>query len=199
MIIKIFRATICFLLLMSFVVTPVRAQTDADEYITYIQVSLWNPLQSSPDYEDITGFRFNLLYGQNTDLSGFDLGLINNLTGKMTGLQAGLFNIDREKMSGVQIGMDNVVGYIPFLGGNKSSKMDNAEMHGVQFGCINLVFPSGGMHGVQFGLFNIARNARGLQIGLINYSEELTGIQIGLVNYIENAEIFLAPIVNACF
>jgi hypothetical protein len=55
------------------------------------------------------------------------------------------------------------------------------------------------MTGLQFGLINVADRANGLQIGIINYVNDMIGIQIGLINYIENAEIFLAPIINASF
>lgn len=200
MIKKISRSSIILLTFLFLCNIPAYSQSDSDLYITRIQLSLWNPIQTTPENEDVLGFRLNLLYGENRDLSGFDLGIVNSLTGNMAGLQAGLFNIDRGEMLGVQIGMDNAVGDLPAFGtGATSSDPRNIDMHGLQFGVLNLVYPAGVMNGVQIGLVNVADKAHGLQIGIINYVNNMTGVQIGLINYIENAEIYLSPFINACF
>jgi hypothetical protein len=167
---------------------------------TFLQLSLWNPIQIVPDDIDVLGLRLDLVYGENRDLYGLDLGLVNSLTRDMMGGQAGLFNVCRGEMIGAQIGLDNIVGNIVVFGsGQPPSSQGNASAHGLQLGACNLVYPKGMMTGAQVGLINVADKIQGLQIGIINCANDMTGIQIGLVNYNDSAEFYLTPIINACF
>ena len=116
-----------------------------------IQLSLFNPIQIVPESQSISGFRFNLIYGKNTNVTGLDLGLVNQTTGIQTGIQWGFVNLTDGGVTGWQSGFVNI---------SKGSSV------GLQTGIVN--YHQGHFNGLQFSVVNYAATLKGLQIGLIN-------------------------------
>lgn len=86
-----------------------------------VQLALFNPVQIVQEYEDISVFRFNLVYGKNYNVSGLDFGMVNESEGMQKGLAVGLYNQSYETV-GVQFGLINKTDWL----------------NGVQVGLINL-------------------------------------------------------------
>jgi hypothetical protein len=119
-----------------------------------IQLSLVTPIQIFPDTYEISGFRFNLLYGRNASMSGFDLGLVNHVTGPVTGVQWGAVNV-----SNAFVGWQSAL-----------VNMNKTGFEGFQHGAVNV---TGGMNGLQLAVVNYAERADGcIQIGLVNIIKE---------------------------
>ena len=148
-----------------------------------IQLSLVTPIQLVGADRAITGFRLNLIYGQNTQVVGLDIGLINrNTSGVSQGLQYGLVNLVEADFKGWQHG-----------GVNLTRRM----FEGLQSGAVNSARAG---RGVQWGIVNVSDSFNGLQIGFVNYAERMHGLQIGLVNIISQDGAFpVFPIVNWSF
>jgi hypothetical protein len=118
---------------------------------TGLQLSLCTPAQIFPADYDVSGFRFNLIYGRNSNLRGFDLGMVNHVTGLVEGFQLGLGNRAGE-LSGLQMGVFN--------------SFEASEAGCCQIGLINM---GRDVTGVQIGLFNYCDTISGVQIGLLNF------------------------------
>lgn len=57
-----------------------------------INLALFDPVQIFKKDVPIKGFRFNLIYGNNSAMTGLDIGLANWVTGDAVGLQWGIIN-----------------------------------------------------------------------------------------------------------
>ena len=120
-----------------------------------IQLSLVTPLQIFPEEDDITGIRFNLIYGRNGSVTGVDLGLINHCTGGVSkGFQHGLVSIVDADFVGWQNSVVNVT---------------HGDFEGLQWGFMNY---AGHANGLQLGIVNYAERLKGLQIGVINIIQQ---------------------------
>jgi hypothetical protein len=120
-----------------------------------IQLSLFTPVQIYPESDDITAFRFNLIYGRNASITGIDLGLVNHTTaGMSSALQIGVVSLNDADFTGVQYSTVNVT---------------RQSFKGFQWGLVNY---AGSGNGFQLGFFNYAEKMHGLQIGLINVIRE---------------------------
>jgi hypothetical protein len=116
-----------------------------------IQLSLVTPIQIVPQERPIGGFRFNLIYGRNTQVVGLDLGLVNhNTAGVSKGLQWGLVSIVDADFNGWQA---------------HSVNLTEGKVEGLQTGLYNT---ASSMSGVQLGFVNHAGKMHGLQIGIVN-------------------------------
>lgn len=157
-------------------------QKVADSCYTPVQISLCDPVQTSPNVCDVCGLRVNVIYGKNHNVTGVDLGLINHVTGDMKGLELGAINVVEGEMSGMQTGLFNCC----------------SNLNGVQNGLINVC--ENKADGVQRGFINQARDVNGLQWGLINISRNLNGVQLGLINIQKSRYHFrVMPIINIAF
>ena len=135
-----------------------------------IQLSLFNPIQIVPEYQSVSGFRFNLIYGKNVNLTGLDLGLVNYTTGHQSGVQVGGVNMVDGGFLGAQLG---AVGITKgnFQGFQGSTFVNVHQAH-----------------------FN------GLQIAIVNYAATLKGLHLGLINIIgEGGFLPVFPIFNFDF
>lgn len=116
-----------------------------------VQLSLFTPLQIFPEEDNITVFRFNLIYGRNASVRGLDLGLVNHTTGSGSkAVQWGLVSWNDEDFTGWQYNTVNVT---------------RRNFKGFQWGAVNYV-NSG--RGLQLGLVNYAETMYGIQIGFVN-------------------------------
>ena len=148
-----------------------------------INLALFDPVQIFKKDVPIKGFRFNLIYGNNSAMTGLDIGLANWVTGDAVGLQWGVINRVMGDFSGWQTGPVHVV---------------DGHMLGLQSGY--LLSMNGSGKGVQFSAVTISDNFIGLQLGIVNYAVELHGIQIGLINIIKNGGMLpFFPIFNFSF
>ena len=116
-----------------------------------IQLSLFNPIQIVPEYQSVSGFRFNLIYGKNVNVTGLDLGLVNYTTGHQSGLQFGGVNLVDGGFLGAQLG---------FVGITKGN------FQGFQWSAVNV--HQAHFNGLQIAIVNYAATLKGLQLGLIN-------------------------------
>ena len=116
-----------------------------------VQVALFNPVQIFPEEDSITGFRLNLLYGNNAGVTGLDIGLVNRtIEKKGIGVQWGLLGLADRGFTGFQVNSVNIV---------------HDEFKGVQFGFVNAVDEA---NGLMIGVLNFARRMYGIQIGIFN-------------------------------
>jgi hypothetical protein len=138
---------VVFVFLLAVWAVPAEAQKP-------INLALVNPVQIVKEDQDISAFRFNLLYGKNASMKGFDLGLGNHLTGSMSGVQWGAVNIVEESFVGWQYGLAN---------------FNNGEIQGLQWGAFN---SAGRINGLQLAIVNYAKRANGVQVGLVNIIKE---------------------------
>jgi hypothetical protein len=128
-------------------VTPASAQRKP------INIALVTPIQIVPAEQAISGFRWNIIYGNNSAMSGLDIGIANHVSGPMEGVQFGWVNIT-ESMVGWQ---DGIVNYT------------KGEFEGFQWGGVNY---AGRINGLQLAVVNYAERANGVQVGLINIIKE---------------------------
>ena len=120
-----------------------------------LQLSIITPLQLFPEEDNITLFRFNLIYGRNSSVRGLDLGLINHTTsGISKGIQWGLVSWNEADFVGWQYNMVNATG---------------GNFKGFQRGFINYARSA---RGLQLGFVNYVESMYGLQIGFANIIRE---------------------------
>jgi len=120
-----------------------------------IQIALFAPAQIHPEETEIAGFRWNIIYGNNTTVTGIDVGFVNHTTaGTSKGFQGGFIGINEANFIGWQ---DNTI------------NITKGNFEGVQAGFYNY---ANNATGFQLGLINYARNLHGLQIGLVNIIEQ---------------------------
>lgn len=116
-----------------------------------IQLSLVTPIQIVPEGQSVGAFRFNLIYGRNTQVTGLDLGLVNhNTAGVSKGVQWGIVALVDADFNGWQGHWVNLT---------------EGRVEGLQTGLYNT---ASSMSGVQLGVVNHAGKMYGLQIGLVN-------------------------------
>jgi hypothetical protein len=144
------RWIVAFIVLLPLaVVTPVtEAQAEGTKPV---QFSLWAPTQWPGIDTNVSGFRFNLLYGVSNEVRGVSLGLVNRSTGSFKGLEFGGASIVDGDFSGLQWTWVY----------NKTSGI----FVGWQSGLVNL---SGTFTGIAMGGYNQADTGKGLQFGLVN-------------------------------
>ncbi len=118
-----------------------------------INIALVTPIQIVPPEVEVSGFRWNIIYGKNSAMTGLDIGIANHVAGPMKGVQLGWFN-QAESMVGWQ---DAIVNYTV------------GEAEGLQWGGVNY---AGRINGLQLGLVNYAERANGVQVGLVNIIKE---------------------------
>jgi len=148
-----------------------------------INLALVDPVQIFKKDVPIKGFRFNLIYGNNSAMTGLDLGLANWVTGETVGVQWGLINYTMGNFTGWQTGPVSKTG---------------GHILGVQSGWLVSINQSG--KGLQASGVTISDDYIGLQFGVVNYAIELHGIQIGLINIIKNGGMLpIFPIFNFSF
>lgn len=116
-----------------------------------IQLSLFNPIQIVPEYQSVSGFRFNLIYGKNVNVTGLDLGLANYTTGHQSGLQFGGVNLVDGGFLGAQLGLVGIT---------------KGNFQGFQWSAVNV--HQAHFNGLQIAIVNYAATLKGLQVGLIN-------------------------------
>lgn len=119
-----------------------------------VNISLFSPISLAKPADDVTAFRFNLIYGNNTSVKSVDIGFINQTKTMSSGLQWGAINYNEGKFSGLQLGAINY---------NKGA----AE--GLQWGGFNY---SGTASGLQLAFVNYAAKLEGFQIGVLNIAKQ---------------------------
>jgi hypothetical protein len=148
-----------------------------------INLALFDPVQIFKKDIPIKGFRFNLIYGNNSAMTGVDIGLANWVTGETVGIQWGVINYTMGDFTGWQSSPVQKVG---------------GHMLGLQSGWLASINASG--KGLQASGVTISDDYIGLQLGVVNYAVELHGIQIGLINIIKNGGMLpFFPIFNFSF
>lgn len=168
---------------------------------TPVQVSFWSPLHLPAHDREVSGLRFNLLYGRSKTVRGVDLGLCGSVfTGDMKGLELSMFNLVDGSVSGVQFaGLANNVARglsgVQFATILNATGADSAGLQlalvnhdnaftGAQIGLVNWSIAD--VEGFGLGIANVYRNDfTGCSMGLVNYANgRLSGAQIGLINQI---------------
>lgn len=124
-------------------VTPASAQRKP------INIALVTPIQIFPEETAISGFRWNIIYGNNSSMTGLDFGVANHVSGHMWGVQIGAVNMT-ESMVGWEAGFVNYT---------------KGELEGFQCCGVNY---AGRINGLQLALVNYAESANGVQVGLVN-------------------------------
>jgi len=116
-----------------------------------VQIALFNPVQIFPSETAITGFRLNLLYGNNASVTGLDIGIANRTSEKQSvGVQYGILGISERGFKGFQANTVNIT-YDEFIG--------------FQLGFVNAVEDG---NGLMIGVVNFAKRMYGIQIGIFN-------------------------------
>ena len=151
-----------------------------------IQLSLFDPYQTVPDDQAITGLRLGLLYTVNTDVRFFSWTLfgVDRAKGNFSGVQFGLINCVEGGFHGWQDGIVNFT---------------RQSFVGFQDGAVNIT--KGDFFGFQWGFWNYTEGSfKGFALGIVNWTNSLKGLQIGLLNYNGNKDPFeFLPVVNWSF
>lgn len=206
---------IAFSLILSVAFLCMQAQETRKPF----QLALYNPVQIVPQDQSVHGFRFNFLYGENTNMVGFDMGLVNITRGYQHGAQFGMVNIADQEFNGARFGFVNInggqlTGYcrgiVNIIDGGATGWISgwvnilDGDIKGLLTGPVNI------QHGRQFkgamiGWVNITEDLaednkemkkskrKGVQFGLVNIAKSLKGVQIGLVNVNKSARIKVFP------
>lgn len=109
---------------------------------TPVMVSLVTPIQYPASNCDVTGLRFDFLYGQANNIKGLDIGFINHTMGGFTGVEFGCAHIVKGDFFGGQLGFVNMTGKtrgVQFGFVNYTENMDS----GLQLGFINIIEKNG--------------------------------------------------------
>jgi hypothetical protein len=138
---------------------------------TFFQLALSHPKQLYPDYWDVHGLRFNLIYGINRDVYGLDTGGYNSTLRDSKGIQLGLFGNEASSVRGVQ-GSGFLENFVINVDGGQIALglvgMNSANhMRGFQYANIrNIVHDEG--KGIQIAIGNNdAGKMKGVQIGVL--------------------------------
>ena len=166
-----------------FILTAVAPAVFAQDNTKPINLSLFDPVQIYKRDVPIKGFRFNLIYGNNSAMTGLDIGVANWVTGDAVGVQWGIINRVMGNFSGWQSA--------PVI-------VTDGHALGVQSGWLFTMNGSG--KGLQASGVTVSDDYIGLQLGVVNYAVQLHGIQIGLINIIKNGGMLpVFPIFNFSF
>jgi len=149
----------------------------------------------APDDPDVNGFRFVLLYGENTDMDGVDFGIISvNESATLTGVALifGVHKLTSNMEGGAVFSLVNVhAGNDAGLNSAFINKVNNVE-DGVNFGFVNI---ADGTTLVDLGGFNMAKSSTA-QLGFINVTDEIKGFQLGFLNIAKNGFLPVFPFFN---
>ena len=94
---------------------------------TPVMVSLVTPIQYPASSYDVTGIKYDFIYGRCRDLKGIDFGLANDIRGDFTGVQLGFVNLSHS-LYGVQFGFVN---------------FSDSVKQGLQLGFLNFISRNG--------------------------------------------------------
>ena len=148
----------------------------------------------TPDDDNVTNFRFSLLFASANDVSGFDLGFVSvaesnnfngfgplfaiaNVQGNSQGCLCSFANFVGGNSNGVSAGIINVT-------------QKNAE--GTNLGFLNV---TSGSSNVDVSALAISKDSK-IQLGLVNVTEEIKSVQIGLLNFAKNGFFPVFPLFN---
>jgi hypothetical protein len=178
----------------------------AQEDVKCLNVSLWNPVATTPySYDNSVIVSLGLLQAKANNIYGLHASLMSSVTaGNMYGLQVGGMHSKIEGAAkGVAISGLYSVHYASMSGVDISglATMNLVNHHGVQFSGVQNIcmfnadgIQAGGLmnvtgqilSGVQVaGGFNVANVARGVQLaGIVNFVlEDCRGVQVSAFNY----------------
>ncbi len=133
----------------------------------------------SHDYS-LTGFQWDLIWGESKYLTGLSWAWGISKTGYAQGVQWAFVTM-ADDITGVQLGGVNMT----------------ADMTGVQFGGVNMSHRS--TVGAQIGFYNQAEYINGVQIGFVNYVKYIYGLQLGIFNIAENGYLPAMVFINGRF
>ncbi|MGN0854370.1 MAG: LA_2272 family surface repeat-containing protein [Kiritimatiellia bacterium] len=167
--------------------------------VTPVVISLADPVQLPRSNYNVTGFRWDIFYGNNFTVTGFDFGLVGHVDGSFTGLALTAASWVEGDATGAELGLlDNVVrgnavgfqgaGLVNYnhgsLAGFQFALVNiDGTFNGVQFGGLN--WDKGVCYGLQLGFANVAVSEfHGWSVGPMNYAERMAGLQFGLVNVV---------------
>jgi len=161
------------------------ALAQSAEDASFLQLSLFDPVQIVHRDDSVRGVRLSVIYGRNANVSGFDWAWIAaHTTGNQKGVQWSLVNLVEGDFLGWQAGLVNLT---------------DETFTGYQLGAFNRT-QGASSEGFQWGFVNVAEDISGFQLGLLNYAEKMYGLQIGLINIIKSKESLpILPIVNWSF
>jgi hypothetical protein len=149
----------------------------------------------APDEGDVNGFRFSLLYGENSHMGGLDLGFVSvSESAELSGVALifGLHKLNQSMTGGAAFSLVNVhEGNDAGLNAAFINLVNSAE-RGVDFGFVNVAKDT---TLVDIGGFNMAKKSTA-QLGLINVAEEIKGVQLGFLNVAENGFLPVFPFFN---
>ena len=118
-----------------------------------VNLSLFTPVSLVKATDNVSAFRFNLIYGKNASVKVVDLGLVNHTTTLSSGLQWGFINVNDGNFKGLQIA---AISY------NKGTT------DGLQWSTVNYAGTAGGL---QLAIVNYAKALQGVQIGIVNIAK----------------------------
>ena len=151
-----------------------------------VMVSLVTPAQFPSPETDVSGLRFDLIYGVGHNFSGIDLGVANHTRGDFVGAGLGFVNIVEGRISGGHLGFVNWNANDAASGsvGFQSAFVNRAgSLCGWQNGFVNLTVDD--FSGLQSGFVCATERLRGVQLGFLNAAGEARGIQcLGLANIV---------------
>jgi len=152
------------------------------------------PNLRAPDDPNVSGVRFSVLHGANSQVRGADFGLlsmsetghlsgfalvlgIGQVTGAMRGASTALINIHTSRDTGLNAA---------FI--NKVKTVEN----GANVGFLNI---ADDYTMVDVGGLNVS-NRSTVQVGFLNVTEKIEGVQIGFLNVAENGFLPVFPFFN---
>lgn len=148
----------------------------------------------SPNDDNVTSFRFSLLYASANDVSGFDLGFVSfaqsnnfngfgplfaiaNVEGNSEGCLCSFANIVGGESKGINAGFLNI-----------TQKLSE----GVNLGFLNF---TSGFSNIDVSALGVSQESN-VQVGLINVTGEIQTIQIGFLNFAKNGFFPVFPFFN---
>lgn len=149
----------------------------------------------APDEANVSGFRFTLLYGENSRMGGLDVGFFSlSESAQLSGvaLVFGMHKLSQNMDGGAAFSLVNV------HEGNDTGfnaafiNMVNSAEGAVDFGFVNL---AKGTTMVDIGGFNLSKKSTA-QLGFINVADEIKGVQLGFINIAKNGFLPVFPFFN---
>ncbi|MFL2936221.1 MAG: hypothetical protein ACJZ7Z_05760 [Myxococcota bacterium] len=148
----------------------------------------------TPNDDNVTNFRFSLLFASANNVSGFDLGFVSiaesnnfngfgplfaiaNVQGDSQGCLCSFGNFVGGDSKGVAAGFINVI-------------QKNAE--GTNMGFLNV---TSGSSNVDISGLGISKESK-IQIGIVNVTEKIESVQIGFLNFAKNGFFPVFPFIN---
>ena len=148
----------------------------------------------TPNDDNVTNFRFSLLFASANNVSGFDLGFVSiaesnnfngfgplfaiaNVQGDAQGCLCSFANFVGGNSKGVAAGFINIV-------------QKNSE--GTNLGFLNV---TSGSSNVDISAVAISKESK-IQVGLVNVTEKIESVQIGFLNFAKNGFFPVFPFIN---